>query len=82
MKQPTKNNEITMQKMKAPLLISVQTVAAMLSMSTRQVWRLRDAGDMPPPIKLGKIVRWRANEIAAWVQDGCPSMQQERRRAS
>jgi len=77
----TSDKNITKSAMtQEPLLISVNTVARMLSISTRQIWRLRDAGDMPQPLKLGRAVRWRSDEIAAWVRDGCPPIQQERRR--
>ena len=53
-------------------LLDVRAVAAALGCSTRNVYRLADAGKMPPPIKLGTLVRWRAAEIEIWIADGCP----------
>lgn len=41
----------------ASALIDVQEVAKLLACSTRHVYRLCDAGRMPPPMKLGALVR-------------------------
>jgi predicted DNA-binding transcriptional regulator AlpA len=40
-------------------LISVEEVAQMLGCSVRSVWRMRDLGRIPPPIKVGgrRLVR-------------------------
>ena len=59
------------------LLITPRELAASLGVSERTVWRLRDAGKLPPPVKLGASVRWRRDEIEQWVKNGCPI--QERR---
>lgn len=56
----------------AGLLLDVRAVAAALGCSSRNVYRLADAGKMPRPIKLGTLVRWRAAEIEIWIADGCP----------
>lgn len=53
-------------------LIDVQTVADLLSCSTRTVYRLADAGKMPQPLRLGKLVRWRHKDMSAWLDAGCP----------
>ena len=39
-------------------LLDVQAVAELLGCSVRSVYRLSDAGRMPPSIKLGSLVRW------------------------
>ena len=54
-------------------MLDVRAVAAMLSCSTRHVYRLADAGRLPRPVKLGALVRWRAEEIAEWIAAGCPA---------
>ena len=54
-------------------LLDVGTVAAMLSCSARHVYRLADADRLPRPVKLGSLVRWRADEIAEWIAAGCPA---------
>jgi predicted DNA-binding transcriptional regulator AlpA len=57
-----------------PLLIPVETVAAMLSISPRSVWRRVSSGEMMKPIKLGDSSRWKREEILDWVAAGCPSL--------
>ena len=55
-------------------LLSVDQLAKLLNCSARHCYRLADAGRLPRPVKLGSLVRWRADEIANWIDDGCPSM--------
>lgn len=50
-----------------PVLLSATELARMLAISVRHVWRLRDAGDLPAPIKLGKLIRWRKAAIERWL---------------
>jgi predicted DNA-binding transcriptional regulator AlpA len=50
----------------------VKNVAAKLDCSTRHVYRLADAGRMPPPLRLGALVRWDLDQIDTWILDGCP----------
>lgn len=58
-----------------PVLLDVRQVAAILGCSPRHAYRLADAGRMPRPLKLGALVRWRRDELNAWISDGCPSTQ-------
>ena len=39
------------------LLVSVGRVAKMLECSRRHIYRLRDAGKMPRPVRVGDLVR-------------------------
>ncbi len=55
-----------------PLLISVESVAELLDISPRSVWRRLSSGEMIEPIKIGKNVRWRRQEVIDWVEAGCP----------
>jgi excisionase family DNA binding protein len=55
-----------------PLLISVEAVADLLGISPRSVWRRLSSGEMIEPIKIGKSVRWRRQEVIDWVEAGCP----------
>lgn len=55
-----------------PLLMSDREAAALCSLSRATWHRLRVAGKLPPPVKLGRSVRWRRDEIVAWVAAGCP----------
>lgn len=52
-------------------LIGVRDVATITSLAPRTIWRYRDAGYLPPPIKIGTAVRWRRSDIEAWIADGC-----------
>ena len=47
-------------------------VAKLLSISKRHVHALNASGRLPRPIRLGRSVRWRADEIRAWLDAGCP----------
>ena len=39
----------------------------------RATWhRLRAAGKLPAPVKLGRALRWRRDEIVAWINANCP----------
>jgi excisionase family DNA binding protein len=55
-------------------LLDVQAVARLLNCSTRHVYRLADAAKMPPPVKLGALVRWRRAAIESWIAEGCPAV--------
>ncbi len=53
-------------------LLDVKAVALLLGgCSTRHVYRLADAGQMPRPIRLGSLVRWRRAELMSWLAGGC-----------
>jgi len=54
------------------LLLSAEALADRLGFSVRTIWRLRSAGKLPASLKIGGSIRWRAEEIAAWVRAGCP----------
>jgi predicted DNA-binding transcriptional regulator AlpA len=63
----------------APEFYRVQNIAAKLQISTRQVWRLHDAGLMPQAIKIGRrAVRWNRALIDEWIIAGCPPCRKER----
>lgn len=57
---------------KSPALLDVRAVANLIGCSTRNVFRLSDSGKMPPPLKIGALVRWRMEEIQSWIAAGCP----------
>jgi len=63
----------------APML-KVEEVADILKCSARTVYRLADAGKMPPPCRLGAMVRWSAAAIDAWIAAGCPACRRGGRR--
>lgn len=56
-----------------PLSISVETLAEMLDISPRSVWRRLSCGEMIEPVRIGTSVRWRLSDAEAWVAAGCPT---------
>jgi excisionase family DNA binding protein len=64
---------LTVENQQAALL-DVQDVAKLLNCSSRHVYRLADTGRLPPPIKLGSLVRWPRRSIEAWLAEGCPEI--------
>lgn len=68
-----KNNTTTIQVAIAPLLVGAETVGRMLGVSRRTVLNWHQDGTLGPlPIKLGRRILWRADELARWVATGCP----------
>ena len=53
------------------LLIDVRRVASLLGCSPRTVYRLSDGGRMPPPHRLGALVRWSKPAVESWIAGGC-----------
>jgi len=52
-------------------LLSIDDIAALLSCCRRLVERMRSAGKIPKPdIKIGKMPRWKAATIRAWIERG------------
>jgi predicted DNA-binding transcriptional regulator AlpA len=54
-------------------LLDVRAVSRILGCSPRHVYRLSDGGRMPPPVKLGALVRWPRRLIEDWIASGCPT---------
>jgi excisionase family DNA binding protein len=53
-------------------LVGYKDVAKLLNVSHRHVVRMAESGEMPPPIRLGRRVRWSLQVIEKWIADGCP----------
>lgn len=73
-KTESKNQNSGQQQL--TLMATAGNVARMLHISIRQVWRLHSIGKLPNPVRLGNCVRWRIDEIRAFVEAGCPSRQE------
>ncbi|MHC4698284.1 MAG: helix-turn-helix transcriptional regulator [Planctomycetota bacterium] len=54
-------------------LWTVKDVAAALSVSPRQVWKLISSGGIVAPVRIARSVRFRRNEILRWIAAGCPA---------
>ena len=57
----------------AQTLLTAEEVAAMLNVSERTLWRLLSAGKLPQPVRFGRSTRWKATELAHWIEKGCPT---------
>lgn len=53
-------------------LLDVTAVAALLNVSRRTVWVMRDSGRLPSPVRINRCVRWRQSDLLKWISDGCP----------
>lgn len=53
-----------------PLAFSANDLAALLSVSVRQIWSMHQAGSLgPAPLRLGtRLSRWDRKEIEQWWQ--------------
>lgn len=56
----------------APLLVGVEQVATLLSVSRRTVWRLVSEGKLIAPIHIGRAARWQYGQLKRWIEQGCP----------
>jgi predicted DNA-binding transcriptional regulator AlpA len=53
-------------------LIDAKVAAHRLGISIRTLRRLSDAGNGPRPIRVGRCLRWRSDQLTAWINAGCP----------
>lgn len=57
----------------------VDAVAALIPCSSRHVRRMADAGLMPRPVHVGRLVRFRLRTgnpttgVLDWIEAGCPT---------
>ena len=35
-------------------------------------YRLADSGRIPPPVRIGGLVRWPRAALEQWIKEGCP----------
>lgn len=52
-------------------LMNAKQVASMFGISQRTVWRLKDAGKLPAPVRLGSSVRWNRSVLAQFIDLNC-----------
>ena len=55
-------------------VLDVNAIAEILGCSPSHVYRLADAGRMPRPVHIGRLVRWQQFKIKQWIDDGCPKL--------
>jgi len=54
-------------------LMSADELADKLRVTERHVRSMDSCGQLPEPVRLGRAVRWRRDEIFNWIAAGCPS---------
>lgn len=70
---PTETQPSALQPAGSPLLLSAPRLAELLGVSVRMVWVMNQDGTLGPlPIRLRGATRWKAEEVARWVQADCP----------
>ena len=57
----------------APVVVTARQLAIMLQVSKRTLFRMRSAGRLPAPLRVGGVVRWRLLDVQNWIANGCPS---------
>ncbi len=55
------------------LLMTAAEVSGLLGISRSLFYELHAEGKVPAPVKLGKRVLWRPDELRAWVDADCPN---------
>jgi len=58
---------MTVSPNRGPALLTPQEVADRLKISLRHVYNLVSAGDLPPPLKVGRLSRWREADLASYL---------------
>lgn len=56
----------------AVVLIDANEVARMCSMHRASWYKAVASGKAPASVRIGGMVRWRKDEIEAWIAAGCP----------
>lgn len=60
-----------------PLTLDATGAARLIGISRSTFWKLHGMGQTPAPLRLtGRVVRWRRNELTAWIAAGCPRRDQ------
>ncbi len=53
-------------------LLNAEELSNLLHMAKSSIYRKMESGEIPPPVRIGHCVRWRAAEIHAWIAAACP----------
>ncbi|HEV3204080.1 MAG TPA: helix-turn-helix domain-containing protein [Gemmataceae bacterium] len=48
--------------------LTAREVALVLGISVRTVWRWHAQDKLPPPFRVGRIIRWRARDLFAFLE--------------
>jgi predicted DNA-binding transcriptional regulator AlpA len=66
-----------MNNIETEKLLTAQAIAEKLSLSKRQIFRMRSAGLICAPLRVGAgAIRWRLTDIEKWIALGCPTQEE------
>ena len=55
-------------------LVNAKELARILDVSTRTLWRMKSANQLPNHVEFGgRNIRWNRATIVEWINVGCPS---------
>lgn len=54
------------------LLLTASEAAALCGLGRSTWWRHLSSGKIPGPVRIGRSVRWRRDELLDWLAAGCP----------
>ena len=61
-----------------PELLTAKEVARLMAAGERTISRWSQSGVMPAPLHVGGAVRFRREQILAWIKAGCPRIDEQR----
>jgi hypothetical protein len=53
-------------------LVGIDVATALYACSVRHFRRATDRGLVPPPVRIGTLVRWRIGTLREHIRSGCP----------
>lgn len=56
-------------------LVAASSLEWVLDADSRTIHRWAASGLMPKPYRIGKSLRWDADELRDWIADGCPPLE-------
>jgi predicted DNA-binding transcriptional regulator AlpA len=53
-------------------LVTAREFAEMLGLDSKTIVRWSKEGFAPSPVRIGKVLRWKRDEVRSWIEAGCP----------
>jgi predicted DNA-binding transcriptional regulator AlpA len=57
-----------------PFAVEAKEAARLCGVSRATWYKLRKAGKVPRPVRLGRRTIWRVDELREWMDSGCPAL--------